>query len=383
MPRDPVHVGSLAAGADDGSLFQGVISAARAAARVFFSRTRLRAAHVCDVVRLLLTLLPVLCLAQAPTVGLVEIYGTRRVPEAEVLKLLGAHEGGRLPKSKADAEERLMQMDRVTAAHVEAACCDDKGQAILYVGLEERGAPHFDYHPEPAAEDVVLPEAVVDAYRSFLDAAREAGRSGSASEDLSQGHSLLSDPKARYLQAGFTGLADEHKVLLRRVIREAADPEQRAMAAYLIGYSKDKASVQNDLQYALRDPDETVRANALRALAAFAVYARRNPDAGLKVSPTWMIEMLNSLVWTDRNNAAVALVTLTESRDPGVLDQIRSRALGSVLEMARWRHLPHALPAFILAGRLAGLTEDALQDAWKSEKREPVIKAAASPAKKK
>jgi hypothetical protein len=44
--------------------------------------------------------------------------------------------------------------------------------------------------------------------------------------------------------------------------------------------------------------------------------------------------------------------------------------------MARWRHLPHALPAFILAGRLAGMSEDALQEAWKREDRERVIKAA-------
>ena len=63
--------------------------------------------------------------------------------------------------------------------------------------------------------------------------------------------------------------------------------------------------------------------------------------------------MLNSLVWTDRNNAAVALVTMTESRDPGMLDQLRSRAMHSVVEMARWKYLPHSLPGFILAGRLA------------------------------
>jgi hypothetical protein len=333
-------------------------------------------------VRILPALIPALCLAQAPTVGLIEIYGTHRTPNADIRKVLGAQEGGRLPKSKGEAEERLMQMPGVTAAHIEAACCDDQGQAILYVGLEERGSPHFNYHEEPSAEDVVLPESVIDAYRAFLEAAREAGRSGNTGEDLSQGHSLLADPKVRYLQTGFVGLAEQNKPLLQRVIREAADPEHRAMATYILGYAKDKASVHDDLQFALRDPDETVRANSLRALAAFAVYARKNPDAGLKVSTTWMIEMLNSLVWTDRNNAAVALVTLTESRDQGVLDQIRTRALQSVVEMARWRHLPHALPAFILAGRLAGLSEEALQEAWKKEDREPVIRAVSSPSKK-
>ena len=324
-------------------------------------------------VRFFAILLPALTFAQAPTVGIIEIYGARQVPPAEVRKLLGVKEGGNLPKSKGDVEDRLGLIDNVVSAHLEAACCE-AGKAILYVGIEEKGGPHFDYHPEPQAADIVLPEAVLNAYREFLDAARIAGRTGAASEDLSQGHSLLSDAKARYLQLGFVGLAEEHKAALKRVLRESGNAEHRAIAAYVIGYAKDKASVQDDLQYAIRDPDETVRANALRALAAFAVYARKNPDARLLVSPTWMIEMLNSLVWTDRNNAAVALVTLTESREPRVLEQLGERALSSIIEMARWKHLPHALPAYILAGRLARLTEEDLQDQWNREQREHVLK---------
>jgi hypothetical protein len=334
-------------------------------------------ARVHGIVRSLFALMPLVCLAQTPSIGVIEIYGAKSVPRAEILKQLGTKEGGQLPKSKGDVEDRLAEIDNVLAAHLAAACCEN-GKAILYVGLQERGSPLFEYHAEPAAEDVKAPLPVVAAYGTFLEAARQAGRAGQAGEDLSQGHSLLADPAARYLQLGFVGLADEHKAALQKVIREAAIPEDRAIAAYILGYAKDKASVQNDLQYALRDPDDTVRSNALRAIAAFAVYARKNPESGLRVSPTWIIEMLNSLVWTDRNNAAVALVTLTEARDESTLNQLRERALPSVLEMARWRHLPHALPAFILAGRIAGLSEETVQEAWNKEQREPVLKRAAS-----
>jgi hypothetical protein len=328
-------------------------------------------------VRSVLLLLPAFCFAQTqPTVGLIEIYGARTVPAAEIRKLLGVTEGKPLPKSKGDVEERLAIIDNVVAAHLEAACCE-AGKAILYVGIEERGAPHFAYHPEPDKEEVVLPEPVVKSYGEFLVAARQAGSSGTATEDLSQGHSLLADEKARSVQTGFIALAEEHKDRLRKVLRESGDAEHRAIAAYVMGYAKDKASVHDDLQWAVRDPDETVRANALRALGAFAVYAYRNPELKLRVSPTWMIEMLNSLVWTDRNNAAVALVTLTEGRDPDVLARVRDRALPAVLEMARWKHLPHALPAFILAGRMAGVSEKALQEAWNKEDRESILKLAA------
>lgn len=332
------------------------------------------------LVRLFVLLAPVMCLAQAPTIGVIDFYGVRSVPAGEIRKVLGTKEGGKLPASKGDIETKLETIPGVVEARLEAACCAD-GQAILYVGIEEKGSPHFD-HRAPPGEEITLPSNIALLYEKFLEAAREAGRSGETGEDLSQGHSLLADPKVRYIQQGFVAVADEHKDILRRVLRNAVDPEQRAIAAYVVGYVKDKASVHDDLQYALRDPDEAVRANALRALAAFTVYAAKNRDSGLKVSPTWLVEMLNSLVWTDRNNAAVALVTLTESRDVNMLGQIRQRALPAVVEMARWKHLPHALPAFILAGRLAGLPEEAIQDAWNKENREPVIKRALSSGKK-
>lgn len=328
--------------------------------------------------RLLLLILPFVSAAQqgGPVIGTIEIYGTHRVPAAEIRKVLGVAEGSPLPKSKSGLEEQIAEIESVLSAHLEAACCE-AGKAILYVGVEERGAPRFDYHAEPVAEDVVAPEAVLAAYRAFVEAVRDAGRSGSAVEDLSRGHSLLADPKARYIQLGFTGLAEGHGAALRRVLRESANPEHRAIAAYVLGYAKDKTTVHDALQAALRDPDSAVRGNAMRALAALAVYSRKNPTVGLKVSPTWLIEMLNSVVWTDKNNAAVALVTLSESRDRGLLDHIAERALPSVLEMARWKHLPHALPAFILAGRIAGLPEEAIQDAWNKEQREGVLKAVA------
>ena len=69
--------------------------------------------------------------------------------------------------------------------------------------------------------------------------------------------------------------------------------------------------------------------------------------------------MMNSIVLSDRVKAASALVNLTEKDGKATLDQIRERALGSVLEMAQWKNLRYALPSFILLGRMAGLSEEA------------------------
>jgi hypothetical protein len=41
--------------------------------------------------------------------------------------------------------------------------------------------------------------------------------------------------------------------------------------------------------------------------------------------------------------------------------------------MARWKSLEYALPAFILAGRMAGMPEQQIQDAWMKGERSAVI----------
>jgi hypothetical protein len=139
--------------------------------------------------------------------------------------------------------------------------------------------------------------------------------------------------------------------------------------------------VLDDLFYAMRDPDDTVRSNAIRALGAISVKAKLDPDSGIKIPPTWFIEMLNSVVWTDRNYAATALTTLTDTRDRATLDQLRERAFTSLVEMARWKHLEHALPGYILLGRVAGIPDEELQDAWKEGKRDQMIERASKKRK--
>jgi hypothetical protein len=308
---------------------------------------------------------------QAPRVSTIDFYGLRKVSEVKLRQALGAKEGGPLPASKTDTEERLEKVDGVVFARLEAVCCEASG-AMLFVGIEERGAPHFDFHSPPESA-VSLPDEVTGAHTRFLAAYEASARSGETREDLTRGHALSADPDVRTLQESFPSLAESNFAKLREVLRESAYPDQRAAAASIIGYAPDKRAAANDLQYALQDSDESVRRNAMRALAAMAVFAARNPEAGISISPTWLIEMLNSISWGDRTRSAGLLVTLTDGRPPGVLDQIRQRALAPVMEMARWNSLTHALPAFVLAGRIAGLTEAAIQDAWGKGQRETVL----------
>jgi hypothetical protein len=318
--------------------------------------------------------------AQTPTTGDINFYGLRKVAPEKVLETLDLKSGAPLPPSKGDMEDKLELLAGVAAARVEAVCCDGKS-AILFIGLEERGAPHFDVRPAPSGT-ATLPEPIMTAYHDYVGAVERAAQLGTAGEDLTSGESRMSDPAARKLQEQFASLAVDNLETLREVLRTGAEPEERAVAAAIIGYAPKKSQVIKDLQFAMQDSEPAVRANAVRAMMAIAVLAQKRPELGLKIEPTWMVEMLNSIVLGDRQQAALALVTLTEQRNAATLELIRVRALPALIDMARWKTLRYALPAFLLVGRTAGIPEAELQADWQKGDRESVIKKAMLPSPK-
>jgi hypothetical protein len=257
-------------------------------------------------------------------------------------------------------------------------CCEGPN-ATLFIGVEERGVARFNTRNAPAGA-AALPEELLGQYRDYMSAMARAAAAGRAAEDLSAGHSLMSDPAARKFQDGFLAYAAANLELLREVLRNGSEPDQRAVAAVVIGYAANPAAVVNDLQYALQDPEDSVRANAAQSLKAVAVWAQKNPRRGVQIAPVWLVEMLNSLTLGDRLQAARTLVVLTNQPNPNTLSLLRERSLASLTEMARWKTLDYALPAFLLLGRLGGIAEAELQSQWEKGDRETAILKAASSA---
>lgn len=322
--------------------------------------------------------------AQAPVVGDIEFYGLHKLAPERILNALKLHPGDPLPASKSDMEDRIDEIPGVVLSIIEAVCCEGP-RVTLFIGVEERGAPHADFRSDPAGQ-ATLPAPLLAAYDGFVDAVRNAAAKGNSGEDLSAGHSLMDDPDAWAFQQRFLGLAPADLATLRDVLHHDTDASQRAAAAALIGYAPHKAAVIDDLQYALQDPDPAVRANALRSLTAIAVLASRQPALGLRIQPIWVVQLLNSVVLSDRVEAVKALLALTEtpgSNAAAALDVTRERALPSVVEMARWKTPAYALPPFVLAGRLGGMSYvDTLQQ-WASGHREPVLSKALANAPRK
>jgi hypothetical protein len=310
-------------------------------------------------------------LSAQPKVGLVEIYGARKVSSERIRKELAVKPGDGLPRSKADSEARLETIPGVVLAQLEAVCCEDH-QAILYVGIEERGSPAPRFHPEPDAE-INLPEPIAAVYSAFTEALGEAVRAGDTSEDISRGHSLMQHEGARTQQLVMATLAGPHLPELRKVLRESMFADQRAVAAYVLQYVPEKGDVVPDLQYALQDSDDAVRRNAIRALTAIAILGRTDPSLRIRVQSTWLVELLNSVSLNDRLEATRALLSFTDQPDPNTIANLKQRALPALFEMAQWRHLANALPAYLLLGRVAGWKDDAAQEAWTAGDRDKTV----------
>ena len=311
-----------------------------------------------------LTLTAQVTVMEVPRIGAIEYFGLRTVTPALAQQALGLSVGALLPESKGNTEEKLLDIDAVVNASLEAYCCEG-GKTILYVGIEERGAAHYELRAIPGGA-ALLPEDVVNAYRAYAQAARAAEVAGSTAEDLSKGYPLASDAATRATQQRFPALADANLNLLREVLRDSADEEHRAIAAYLLPYSDKRADVVEDLRQALTDSDPEVRTRAVRALTALAA-------SGVRTPVSQFVEMLQSIAWTDRMEAVRALELLTLKRDATLLSSLRGAALDALIEISRWRTEAHAYPAFQLVGRVAGLSDADIRDAFRRAGRETVI----------
>lgn len=313
--------------------------------------------------------------AQSAVVATVDFYGLRQVSDSVARGALGIVSGDTLTALRmTTATVRLGALPGVLDARLAPVCCVD-GRVLLYVGVQEDGAPTLQFRAAPT-DTVPLPAPVVRAGVAFQAGLDSALAHRDFAEDDSAGHQVMHDPAARAVEEGFIPLAARYATRLRAVLHHSADGNARALAAQILAYAADKRTVVGDLEYAMSDPDPGVRNNAIRALALIAAYAQRRPALHITVPYAPFVDLLNSPIWTDRNKASLALFALTTSRDSSLLALLRARAMPALVEMARWKNPGHALAACIMLGRLGGMSEQELQEAWASGDRERFIRAA-------
>jgi hypothetical protein len=310
--------------------------------------------------------------AQLPRIGYINFYGLRKLTPDQILGATRVGTGDTVPASRIDLEDRIIALPDVMDAHVQSVCCEGD-HTTLFIGIRERGEADIEFHAAPTGT-ATLPEDLMTRYRKYSGALLRAEVKGKAD---------AVDPAIRRDKEYFTTYAAGHTLKLRTELHSGPDAEQRAAAAMVIGYSASKKTAVEDLLFALLDPDEGVRANTLRALADIAVMARRQPALGIRVPPAAIVDLLNSVVLSDRVEATKALLILTEKPNAATLDLIRERALPALAEMARWHTPLYAQPPFLLLGRVAGLQDAEVNDRWEKGDPEPTIQQALDTAAKK
>ena len=246
---------------------------------------------------------------------------------------------------------------------------------MLYVGITEEGAPEVKLRPPPGGASRLSVD-IVSLGQAHEDAHQRAIMRGIVSEDISEGHALSSDSTVRMIQRRFATVAASNLDSLRTVLRTSADAGHRALAAQIMGYAANKQSVVENLVDAMRDPVAVVRNNATRALALIAGLAQRRPELGIRVPYEPFIDLLNSLAWTDRNKASLALMQLTESRDPAMLAALKARAFDSIVDIARWTNPGHAVPGVFMLARIAGIPDAEAFAMFERGEKEKIIAAA-------
>lgn len=314
-----------------------------------------------------------------PPIGTIEVYGLHSLSETQVRNALQIKEGNSVTRSsKTEIEKRLVSLPGVAQSSVTVTCCDDiKRQSILYVSIREKGTLPFTYHPAPTGS-IRLPAEIIRTGNNLDKAVEQAVLKNDATEDDSQGHTLFNNAEAHGLQLRFISFAAAHWPLLRRVLRESSNADDRARAVEIIAYYKDKRAVANELVYAVADADEGVRNNAMRALGVIAQFAIDKQRIDIKIPYAPFVKMLNSVEWTDRNKASWLLSRLTAGRDAKMLAALRREALPALIEMARWKNPGHAMMPFIILGRIAEISEDEIFQMWQKGDREAVIEKAQS-----
>lgn len=297
---------------------------------------------------------------QAVKIGTINVYGNRSISTDTILRYAQISETDSISQKTfltGVIEKNIKQIPGIKLAKTALVCCDKNGDYHLFIGIAESELNILSYREKPTLR-IVLPEKYLNAYLQFSDRLSDAIQKSEADEDWSDGHSLIRYLPARRIQEKYRLWADENFSDLKKILRTSAYDQQRAAAAQIIAYHFDKNEVVPELIYALIDESDEVRNNAIKALAIIANYAGKHPEKKIQIPNAPFIRLINSVAWQDRNKGLSVLTQLTATRDPALLNKLKETSLPALKEMVIWKSSQHALPAYVILARVAGIPEE-------------------------
>lgn len=309
-------------------------------------------------------------------VGEVELFGHTGLNEAAIRKELPIQEGKDLLLDdmlavQSKLEQALIKTTGKKPTDMAIVGVNVKGKYMVFVGVAGPTVKTIAYRTGLTA-GVILPAEATDLYKAFEARLLPAISSGGGAEDHSKGYALFSDPELTATQLKMRDFAVKNEPILRQVLDSAKDPVQRKAASMILGYVDHSQAQIECLVRAVSDPEGVVRNNAVRSLG---VILKSDETAPKYIAAGVFVDLVRSGTWTDRNKGTMVLEELTKAREPKLMAQIRKEARPSLVEMAKWRNMPHARSALVILGRAAGIEEERLQQGLNKGDREMVLKA--------
>ena len=298
--------------------------------------------------------------SQVVKIGSIDVYGNRNISIDTILNRVNLSSGARISEKdlvNRSLEKKVESIPGVKLAKTSLICCDKNGGYHLFIGVAESDSVILFLRNAPTLR-ITLPTKYTNAYKQFSERLGDAIQEKQADEDWSEGHSLIRYPPARRIQEKYKTWANEDFIMLSKVLRSSVYAVERATATQILAYNFDKQRVVPELMYATIDESDEVRNNAIRAIAVIAYYAAEHPQKDINIPYRPFIRLINSVVWSDRNKGLSVLMQLTKSRDEKLLKELRESSLPALKEMALWKSQSHAVPAFVILGRIAGKSED-------------------------
>jgi hypothetical protein len=312
------------------------------------------------VLRFWALLIAASCVAQplrAPIVA-IDFYGAARVDYTRLRTAIAFQVGdvfaaGQTYRERLPGEyQKLIGKNRISYAPVFIP--DLKGW-VVYVDVEPPETSSVIWNPAPTESDK-LPARIVRMYEHAMDQFINGGIN--AGDEITNGYSLSKDPIMRSDELKLIAYARSHPGQIYSVLKRSASASDRIAAAWIAGYAPQGPDQLAALLHAVKDPDSTVRNNAIRVLAVLATHDRA---IARQIPADPFIPMLHSLTWTDRNKAMFLLDPVTAARDSQTIESLRRQAVVPLRQMARWTYWGHASMALVLLGRIAGIPEARLQ----------------------
>ena len=147
----------------------------------------------------------------------------------------------------------------------------------------------------------------------------------------------------------FDAGASAHESTLRAIVERDRDPRQRAAAVFLLAHTKDPGRLLPLLEWAMVDPDSTVRNNAMRIMI---FLAQSHPDLDYPIES--LIAAMDFAAASDRNKSAETVAMLAEQ--PRYRDIIRANALETCLKLLRLELPNNRNPAHRILMMVSGLS---------------------------